>query len=124
MSILSERRVYRPYGLAGGEDAECGLNLWVRKVETSNSERSDQQLNGNSSEEDAIVYEERQINMGGKNTAAMKAGDRIIIYSPGGGGWGKLGDRQEEKKVEREKDPRHAWKGGSFASREETALQA
>jgi len=43
VSILSERRVYRPYGLHGGEDAEfvppeskanprCGLNLWIRKM--------------------------------------------------------------------------------------------
>ena len=43
VSILSERRVYRPYGLHGGEDAEfvtikfrltsrCGLNLWIRKI--------------------------------------------------------------------------------------------
>jgi 5-oxoprolinase (ATP-hydrolysing) len=44
VSILSERRVYHPYGLHGGEDAEfvppkflpncrCGLNLWIRKIE-------------------------------------------------------------------------------------------
>ena len=26
VSILSERRVYRPYGLEGGEDAQCGVN--------------------------------------------------------------------------------------------------
>lgn len=32
VSILSERRIYHPYGMAGGTDAECGLNLWVRKV--------------------------------------------------------------------------------------------
>ncbi|KAI4188029.1 MAG: hypothetical protein LQ348_003986, partial [Seirophora lacunosa] len=31
VSILSERRVYRPYGMAGGEDAECGVNYWMRK---------------------------------------------------------------------------------------------
>ncbi|CZR60503.1 5-oxoprolinase [Phialocephala subalpina] len=124
VSILSERRVYHPYGLAGGEDAECGLNIWVRKVETSNSERSDRMLNGDSEGkkvEDA-VFEERRINLGGKNTAAMKKGERIIICTPGGGGWGKVG---EEKSV-REKgvDPKHAWRGGSHASREEMALQA
>ncbi len=123
VSILSERRVYHPYGLAGGEDAKCGLNLWVRKVETSNPDKSDRQLNGTSSEEDAVVYEERQINLGGKNTAAMQAGERIIVCTPGGGGWGEVEDRKEEK-VEREKDPKHAWRGGSHASREETALQA
>ncbi|TKA73982.1 Uncharacterized protein B0A55_05573, partial [Friedmanniomyces simplex] len=31
VSILSERRVYHPYGLDGGEDASCGMNVWVRK---------------------------------------------------------------------------------------------
>ncbi|KAJ5988288.1 hypothetical protein N7481_003498 [Penicillium waksmanii] len=32
VSILSERRVYHPYGLEGGEDAQCGQNLWIRRV--------------------------------------------------------------------------------------------
>jgi 5-oxoprolinase (ATP-hydrolysing) len=66
VSILSERRVYHPYGLAGGEDASCGLNVWVRKVKMSNPEKSDKQLNGQKSEEDTSVYEERRINLGGK----------------------------------------------------------
>jgi len=122
VSILSERRVYHPYGLAGGEDAQCGLNIWVRKVETSNPERSDKLLNGSDEKVEDAVYEERRINLGGKNTAAMKAGERIIICTPGGGGWGKVGDAKDEKP--RVKDPKHAWRGGSYASREETALQA
>lgn len=123
VSILSERRVYHPYGLEGGEDAKCGLNIWVRKVETSNPERSDRLLNGTSeNDNEGVVYEERHINMGGKNTAAMKAGERIIICTPGGGGWGKVGDRKES--TEKARDPKHAWKGGSHASREEMALQA
>ncbi|KAH8596411.1 Hydantoinase B/oxoprolinase-domain-containing protein [Bisporella sp. PMI_857] len=127
VSILSERRVYHPYGLAGGEDAQCGLNVWVRKVETSNAARSDRRLNGSKKEgdvaiEDEVVWEERRINLGGKNTAAMKPGERIIINTPGGGGWGKVGDKGEVK--ERGIDPKHGWRGGSHASREETALQA
>src|SRR5436190_21548836 len=32
VSILSERRVHRPYGLEGGEDGQSGLNLWARKI--------------------------------------------------------------------------------------------
>jgi 5-oxoprolinase (ATP-hydrolysing) len=122
VSILSERRVYHPYGLEGGEDAQCGLNIWVRKVETSNPQKSDRQLTGSSGSEDDVVYEERRINLGGKNTAAMKAGERIIICTPGGGGWGKVGDKNEEKAKTR--DPKHAWRSGSHANREETALQA
>ncbi|KAI1389951.1 Hydantoinase B/oxoprolinase-domain-containing protein [Hypoxylon trugodes] len=64
VSILSERRAFAPYGLEGGEDAKRGQNVWVKK-------------NG------------RTINLGGKNTAMMGAGDRIVVMSPGGGGWGK-----------------------------------
>lgn len=123
VSILSERRVYHPYGLAGGEDASCGLNVWVRKVKLSNPEESNKDLNGQKSEEDTSVYEERRINLGGKNTAAMKAGERIIVCTPGGGGWGKAEDRSGTNK-DREMDPKHAWRGGSYAVREETALQA
>lgn len=127
VSILSERRVYHPYGLAGGEDAQCGLNIWVRNVETSNSERSDRMLNGTSNgdtEVEKAVYEERRINLGGKNTAAMKAGERIIICTPGGGGWGKAEERNVNGKRVRENDPRHSWRGGSHANREDMALQA
>jgi 5-oxoprolinase (ATP-hydrolysing) len=122
VSILSERRVYRPYGLAGGEDAECGLNIWVRKVETSNPQRSDKMLNGEEVNIGEPVFEERRINLGGKNTALMKAGERIIICTPGGGGWGKVGDEKELRA--KQVDPKHTWRGGSHASREELALQA
>lgn len=124
VSILSERRVYRPYGLEGGEDALCGLNIWVRKVEKSDKGRSDLLLHGDSEcneKGEEIEYEERRINLGGKNTAAMKKGERIIIHTPGGGGWGKVG---EEREIGERKDPKAAWKGGSYASREEMALQA
>ncbi|KAK9421527.1 putative Hydantoinase B/oxoprolinase [Seiridium unicorne] len=122
VSILSERRVYRPYGLAGGEDAECGLNVWVRRVAKSNPEK-DLAIQQGHAESDKVEaeYEERYINMGAKNSAPFKAGDRIIINTPGGGGWGKVG----EKKVQKEKSNHTAaWRQGSHAAREETALQA
>jgi 5-oxoprolinase (ATP-hydrolysing) len=64
MSILSERRTLRPYGLAGGEPAACGINLLVRK-------------NG-------IV-----VNMGGRCSGMLKIGERLRIETPGGGGYGK-----------------------------------
>ncbi|AET40439.1 5-oxoprolinase Ecym_6035 [Eremothecium cymbalariae DBVPG len=63
-SILSERRVNQPHGLNGGEDGERGLNLWIRKD------------NG------AII------NIGGRGTVNANPGDRIIIQTPGGGGYG------------------------------------
>ncbi|KAI0432561.1 5-oxoprolinase [Xylaria sp. FL1042] len=65
VSILSERRTRAPKGLNGGGDGAMGLNLWVRK-------------------ENNLA-----INMGGKGTATFEAGDRIIIKTPGGGGWGQ-----------------------------------
>ena len=30
VSILSERRSYRPYGLEGGEPGLAGRNIWIR----------------------------------------------------------------------------------------------
>ena len=63
VSILSERRSFQPYGLEGGEAGARGLNLL-------------QKLDG------------RVINLGGKNTVDVRSGDRLVIYSPGGGGFG------------------------------------
>jgi 5-oxoprolinase (ATP-hydrolysing) len=105
VSILSERRVYHPYGLHGGEDAQCGQNIWVRKVQKGGQGR------------DAQEWEYREINMGAKNTAAMQAGERIIVKTPGGGGWGKVG---EKSKARKETDAQHAWRKGSLAARAET----
>ncbi|OJJ74007.1 hypothetical protein ASPBRDRAFT_41793 [Aspergillus brasiliensis CBS 101740] len=70
-SMLSERRVYRPYGLAGGEAGQAGLNLYVKK-----------ELDGT----------ERVINIGGKMELKVQPGERIIIHTPGGGGWGTPSD--------------------------------
>lgn len=99
VSILSERRVFHPYGLQGGQDGECGVNIWVRRDETKEGE-------------------EKIINLGGKNTAPMKPGERIIINTPGGGGWGRpdmgQGKISEQPVV---KDPMFAWRGGSVAGR-------
>ncbi|KAK3069742.1 hypothetical protein LTR53_011679 [Teratosphaeriaceae sp. CCFEE 6253] len=122
VSILSERRVYHPYGLEGGEDAGCGMNVWVRKVPKVESgsaadAKVDGQTNGEKKEE---VQEYRHINLGGKNTAAMQAGERIIIMTPGGGGWGPVGKDSESRQHERA-DPKHGWRGGSIASRQAEA---
>ena len=99
VSILSERRVYRPYGLHGGEPAQCGKNIWVRKIKQ-----------GGSGAEEV----ERHISLGGKNTANMKAGERIIVITPGGGGYGEPG---KEKQIQRRKDHEESWKKGSVAER-------
>ena len=101
VSILSERRVFRPYGLEGGEDGGVGRNIWVRRVEGKDGGEG-----------------WREVNLGGKNTAAMKAGERIVINTPGGGGWGRVGQSSVAK---REVDHRHMWRKGSVAMRQETA---
>ncbi|KAJ5602593.1 Hydantoinase B/oxoprolinase-domain-containing protein [Penicillium hordei] len=68
-SILSERRVHRPYGMDGGEAGQCGLNLWLTK--------------------DKYTGLERTVNMGGKGSVPMNVGDKVVIMSAGGGGYGK-----------------------------------
>ncbi|KAI1327341.1 hydantoinase B/oxoprolinase [Xylariaceae sp. FL0255] len=118
VSILSERRVYHPYGLAGGEDGACGQNIWVRRVAKSSLPKG--MMNGDS-EGDQEGYEERRISMGAKNTAPMNPGDRIIINTPGGGGWGPTGSNKALDKV---RDHTESWRKGSHAAREEMALQA
>jgi 5-oxoprolinase (ATP-hydrolysing) len=105
VSILSERRVYHPYGLHGGEDAACGQNIWVRRVKKGG--RGD----------DADDVEEWHTNLGAKNTASMQPGERIIIMTPGGGGYGRVG---EGKKTEKKKDHEQNWRKGSLAQRQET----
>lgn len=67
-SILSERRVIGPHGIKGGQDGSRGENLWVRHSTGA------------------------LINVGGKNTIYAQPGDRFIIKTPGGGGFGQYKD--------------------------------
>ncbi|KAF4552521.1 5-oxoprolinase [Elsinoe fawcettii] len=119
-SILSERRVYRPYGLEGGGDAECGVNYWVRKVgiDKESDARTEGKVDKKTGE--GVEWEYRWVSLGGKNTASMKAGERIVVCTPGGGGWGKKEERGQGTK-QRERDPKEAWRGGSIASRQAEA---
>lgn len=66
-SILSERRSRQPFGMEGGGDGEAGLNLIIKHDEEGG---------------------ECIVNMGGKATAKLESGERVIIMSPGGGAWG------------------------------------
>jgi 5-oxoprolinase (ATP-hydrolysing) len=63
VSILSERRVFQPYGLCGGNPGARGENIFIFQ-------------NG------------RTINLGGKSSIKASPGDRILIKTPGGGGYG------------------------------------
>jgi len=62
VTILSERRKLSPYGLFGGEEGKKGEN-WLIK--------------GN-----------KKVRLPGKVNIEVEPGDRVIIMTPGGGGWG------------------------------------
>ncbi|KAJ5013575.1 hypothetical protein K4K57_002586 [Colletotrichum sp. SAR 10_99] len=75
--IISERRVHQPYGMMGGENGESGANYWVQKTEDGG---------------------ERWINIGPRGQVDMKTGDRCVIHTPGGGGWG-IPDEDEGSQI-------------------------
>lgn len=60
VSMLSERRVTRPYGMAGGGQGQAGMNLYIKK------------------EHDGV---ERVINIGGKMELKVQPGERIVIHT-------------------------------------------
>jgi N-methylhydantoinase B len=62
VTLLTERRVFAPYGLAGGQPGQPGRNVLIRDGE--------EQL------------------LPGKTTWPAQAGDVISVRTPGGGGWG------------------------------------
>ena len=60
VSMLSERRVIRPYGMAGGEPGAAGKNLYIKR------------------EADG---QERTINIGGKMELEVSPGERVIVHT-------------------------------------------
>lgn len=64
VSLLTERRVFHPWGLAGGETGSCGKNELVRK--------------------DGEIKD-----VGGKNSFKVQCGDVVRVNTPGAGGYGK-----------------------------------
>lgn len=69
---------------------------------------------GEISKDDPEPVEPRIINIGGKATAMMGKGDRLIINTPGGGGWGE--PEEDVQDILHEKIP---WSTrGSLAERE------
>ena len=62
-TMLTSHRVVPPFGLEGGNPGECGRNYVVR----ANGEQ--EQLRGN-------------------DETSLDPGDRLVIETPGGGGFG------------------------------------
>jgi len=105
VSILSERRTFQPYGAHGGGPGERGQNIWIKML---------REEDGEISKDDPEPSEPRIINIGGKATVMMGKGDRLIINTPGGGGWGE--PEEDERDIPHEKIP---WSArGSLAERE------
>ncbi|MGH9968148.1 MAG: hydantoinase B/oxoprolinase family protein [Pyrinomonadaceae bacterium] len=65
MSLLSDRREFAPYGLSGGEEGTLGR--------------------------DSIISDSNARRINAKGSWELKAGDRVRIETPGGGGHGKSG---------------------------------
>lgn len=65
VSLITERRSSRPWGLAGGEPGAVGENWLLRGGDESRAER-----------------------LPDKCTIRLAAGDVLRMLSPGGGGWG------------------------------------
>lgn len=63
LSLIGERRRNRPWGLAGGEPGACGEDWLIRSG----------------------AAPER---LPGKVTLEVAPGDRLVVRTPGGGGWG------------------------------------
>ncbi len=73
VTILSERRKFRPYGLAGGESGQTGRNLLIK---------------GGKVQE-----------LPGKANLEVEAGDVLSVQTPGGGGYGPPEERTPREGV-------------------------
>ncbi|CAJ2501147.1 Uu.00g040000.m01.CDS01 [Anthostomella pinea] len=78
--LITERRVHQPYGMLRGENGESGANYWVQKTDDGDGER--------------------WINIGSRGQVDMKEGDRCVIHTPGGGGWGAFEDDEVDGEVD------------------------
>jgi len=71
VTLLADRRSRGPYGLAGGSDGARGRTVIIRR--------------------DGSMEE-----IPGKTSVRLRAGERVRVESPGGGGWGKSKGRTAE----------------------------
>lgn len=69
LSVLTQHRVVPPYGLAGGEPGACGRQ-WIRRTDGT------------------------ETTLNWRDGAEMQPGDRFVLETPGGGGYGLLKNRQ------------------------------
>lgn len=72
LSLITSRRTTQPYGLQSGLPGQSGSNSLIRK---SNGQ----------SQKNVVTQPET---LGFRSTTTVEKGDRLIIETPGGGGWG------------------------------------
>ncbi len=63
VTVLTQHRKEMPYGMAGGDPGLCGRQVFIRP--------------GSETEE-----------LRGIDSRSAQPGDRVVVYTPGGGGWG------------------------------------
>nr|XP_015209776.1 PREDICTED: 5-oxoprolinase isoform X1 [Lepisosteus oculatus] len=87
LSVLTERRATRPYGLHGGRPGAPGLNLLQR-------------ANG------------RLLNLGAKTSVQLEPGDVFCLHTPGGGGYGEMekdGGGQNDRSISKRQQPQNGF---------------
>jgi len=86
VSVLTERRVFAPRGVAGGGDGKTGENALLV------SDAAPARFGGDHETSRETSRGRRVVNLGGKNSVTVAAGDILRIRSPGGGGYGEPSD--------------------------------
>jgi N-methylhydantoinase B/oxoprolinase/acetone carboxylase alpha subunit len=82
LSLITERRTSRPWGLAGGEAGAAGENwLWPAGDES------------------------KRVPLADKVTLELAAGDAVQVLTPGGGGFGSASDRAAGDRCDAALDP-------------------
>lgn len=84
VSILSERRTFRPYGMDGGQPGLRGVNTLFRYFPEGAFSAPEPYKNPFGK----VITGGKQVNVGGKATIEVYSGDVLRICSPGGGGYG------------------------------------
>jgi 5-oxoprolinase (ATP-hydrolysing) len=93
--------------MAGGKCGQRGLNLLKKAIKQACDDDLSERSIGE--KRTRFIYSKeldyRIINIGAKNTVDTSPGDRIVIYTPGGGGFGEQngfhrnGEKGTDKKV-------------------------
>jgi len=87
VTVIAERRVLAPYGLAGGEPGAPGSTRITRAVRGKR-------------------VRQRDVVMPGKFTIDLAEGALITVASPGGGGWGRATRARRPRRARRGSTPR------------------